>query len=293
MFLKDWHKDDTFFVFLLNINTGENKTFKHTIESFEKYESTIEKYNDEGYNVYYTVNSFYKDSKVRRKDTVETIKSIWFDVDTPDTAEEIYNKITKRFGKPTYRIRTSKGKFQILYKLKKPLKATERNKFIVESTMKLLAQYFETDMATTGIQQIFRLPGYKNMKYNNMNSYVERKTNNEFDLLPFIKFANKIKTEKVFDKKIDKFKLQNIDIKVNRYEGITDYHKGIYYNLLKKMNQDASRADIPYIRNRKKSGVSFDVVMKEISELREHYGCPFKRNFSSYYSDRLNLYNDM
>lgn len=291
MFLKEWHNNDIFYIFLLDTKTGENKTFKHNAESFEKSEETISDYNNNGFNVYYSVNSFYKEGKFRRKDTVETIKGIWFDVDTPDTADEIYKKITKQFGQPTYKIRTSEGKFQMLYKLEKPLPNTIRNRFIVESIMKILAKYFETDMATTGIQQIFRLPGYKNCKYENTNSYVIKKTKLVYGLKKFVKFANKVKEEKVFEKKIKKFELQNIDITVTDYEGIEDIHKKKYGYFLKMKNRDASTADILYLKNRKQDGVAFDVAMKEISELRDYYDYPFKRNFGAYYNDREKLYN--
>lgn len=292
-FLKEWHGEDKFFIFLLDTKTGKNMTFPHTVNSFEQYEKTIESYNEKGFNVYYTVNSFNSKDNVRRKDTVETIKAIWFDVDTPDTAEDIYKAITKEFGIPTYRIRTSKGKFQVLYKLEKPLPNTERNRFIVESVMKILAEHFGTDGATTGIQQIFRLPGYKNMKYTNMNSYVEKRTKRVYGLKKFVKFANKVKKTKVFEKKINKYELQDVEITVDKYEPIGEHHKKIYGFFLKKKNRDASVADILYLKNRKEAGVSFEVAMKEICELRDYYKYPFKRQFSLYYSDRENLYYDM
>ena len=290
MFLNKWHKDDDFYIFLLNHKTNENKTFKHNNESFNKYEETIEHYNDNGYSVYYTVNSFDSDSSFRRKDTVREIKAIWLDVDTPETAEEIYSKVVETFGRPSYKIRTSKGKFQVLYKLKKPLKNTPRNRFIVESTMKILAKYFDTDMSTVGIQQIFRLPGFKNCKYDNTDSYVMSSSKKEYDLIDFVRFANKVKTDKVFEKKINKFELQDIEITVNKYEGIDNDHKRRYGYFLKIKNRDASIADILYIKNRKRDGVAFNVIMKEITELREYYKKPFKRDFALYYSDREKIY---
>ena len=67
---------------------------------------------------------------------------------------------------------------------------------------------------------------------------------------------------------------------------------GKYTAILERNSDDASVADILYIKDRRKKTDDFDMIFNEILLIRESINKPLKRDLDEYYEDRYSIFRE-
>jgi len=318
----NWYygEGDNFFIVAIDNKTNAINNYYHTKSSFKKYYEQILLENSLwNKSLYFTINSF-KDKNTceindfkrpkKTKSNVSHIKSIVFDFDEPETSKEDCVNLIKTLNmNPTYILETSPMKFQVCYRLN-----DENIDFKeYEIVNKTLAKKFNSDINVCSIEKVFRLPFTTNHKNGFETRIIKIDIENSYD---FSMFSNKLNQFLVEDEKLAKYYeiLKNKNIKNTQAsskkpkdstKSITkktpmqnnsiDFNEDVYldahliakYQSLLKFNQDdASVADILYIKQRAKDTNNYDDIFNEIITIRNILEKPLKRDLSSYYDDR-------
>jgi hypothetical protein len=305
----DWYykEDEYFYIYLLdNHNQRFNNTYLHNKKSFlEKFENL--KYHNEKRSIYFTFNNFKKLSTSRKKENVETIKSIVFDFDNVKTSKNDLMNLVKYFKNYNYILQTSENKYQILYRLNPH--SIEFKEF--ELIHKTLSKYFKSDENVCSIEKVFRLPYSKNLKNGYTTSYLNDSNGKMIfrsdlttDIQIFIDFINQNEeVKKIYEeiienkKKILKSKkvamIDTTKTTIFKEEDFEIEEKLIkkYRSIFMRNQSDASKTDILYIKERMKIINDFEIIFNEIIKIRNKLSIPLKRNIDDYYRERYeNIY---
>jgi len=332
-FIDFYYKDDeSFFITIIDNHTKRIQNYHHNKYTFNNYYMSILNKNKNS-SLYFSKNSFYNDeyedldrneyNHIRKtKNNVETIKSIFFDFDEPQTSIQNVQKAIKIIGKPTFIVETSPKKFQMCYMLDD----TSNINFIeYELVGKCLARFFDSDISVSSVEKVLRLPFSINRKNNHQTRLlkIEQDVKYSFPLFQnilknIINEDEDIKTfyqneyEKMYNKKkikrdikkIEKSKSRKTNMKKKNLDLVFDTskfsnididikHINMYKIFLNRNQNDASICDIIYIKYRKKSCKDFNDIFDEILTIREKLNKPLKRDFNSYYDDRFELYKSI
>lgn len=267
-FLKDYFNEDENFIIAKKIKSNNGKSF-NTHHMFNmKEEEKLKKFlghcfyknSDSITDIYFTLNTYKSQpskSIKRKEEFVESIKSFYFDIDKE--VDVIYPQIISLFGKPTYKITSSKGKYQLIYKFTEPYQGD----FIYfKQLLKGVVYHLHPIDKLFDIARIFRLAGFKNKKPSNNDFLVEVEkfenyyTFEKFEkitkpfLLPDVVKKTNLKPSKTVLKQKSSHKTA-ITSDVNKYEKYSHISKKInkkYKELLEKYHNDKSTADIAYIK---------------------------------------------
>jgi hypothetical protein len=119
----------------------------------EKWQRFLRAANANNSNIYLSVYTFTKTERTENN-VVDAVDRIFLDFDTPGS----YEVFRKEF-EPTIVINTSPNKFQCFLKLSEPV-----NKAEAKAISKTLARLYNADH-TFDLARVFRLPGFRNVKY--------------------------------------------------------------------------------------------------------------------------------
>jgi hypothetical protein len=115
--------------------------------------------NDQGSNIYVSVNPLLPGSRKRTKECIASVRHIYIDIDDDGDARLAALRASELVPAPTAILSTSPGKYQALWRVAGF--DFERQ----EQTLKLLAQAFGGDPACTDRNRVLRIPGFYNRKY--------------------------------------------------------------------------------------------------------------------------------
>ena len=317
--------EDYFFITLIDNKTGSTRNYYHNKKSFfENFKQIVYSNTELQRSIYFSINSFKSEDNCEVNDydqprktklNVKQIKSIVFDFDEPDSSVHDCSKLIKSLGIiPSYILETSPKKFQVCYKLNE----NDIDFKEYELINKTLAKKFRADINVCSVEKVFRLPYFINHK----NSFQCKllKSNNELSY-NFSLFKNKVgefisQNEKLKEYH-DTLQAKHIQNKTKITKSSTKYSKVPTkakkhtknsfksdvllqidnklirkYKMLLKFNQnDASIADILYIKYKAKSSDSYDDIFNEIISIRDILDKPFKRDISTYYYDRSQFHD--
>lgn len=291
---KYFENEDYFFISFINHkNNRDIQNYLHNKESFKKfYERFL--YKNKKQSMYFTFNSFKKDSKQKIKTNVLKIKSIVFDFDDVENSKKDLEILMKCFPNYFYILNTSNLKYQICYKFENDA-SINFDEF--EKIHFTLSNYFKSDKNICSVEKLFRFPKSINKKNDFETKMFYNKNKNNTEFIEFINFINEnniellekpskqkkenqelkeIKTEK---KEIKTITLKNLEVK-------EEYIKK--YNSIYQRLKDPSKVDILYIRERKKKVNDFNLIFSEIIKIREKLNLPLKRTIDVYYNERYN-----
>lgn len=114
--------------------------------------------NAAGFGVYMTPNPLADGARRRSKETTRHVSSVWLDLDRD--AEAAIERLTRRMPPPTTIVRTSRGKYQVLWRVAAPIDVDAG-----ERILRGLAVAYGGDRAATDACRLLRLPGFVNTKY--------------------------------------------------------------------------------------------------------------------------------
>jgi hypothetical protein len=115
--------------------------------------------NDNGANVYVSVNPLRTGSRKRTKECIASVRHIYIDIDEDGDARLASLRASDRVPVPSVVLSTSPGKYQVLWRV------TGFDFERQEQTLKLLTQTFGGDPACTDRNRVLRIPGFLNCKY--------------------------------------------------------------------------------------------------------------------------------
>jgi len=112
--------------------------------------------NAHGWGVYITPSVLKRDGHNRRKGAFHQRQTIvYLDCDQPRCLDQI----KERYPHPTLVVRTSKGRYQVYWRLDQPVDIAEQ-----ETLMAAMAIDVEADRAATDVSRVLRLPTFWNRK---------------------------------------------------------------------------------------------------------------------------------
>lgn len=301
-----FESNEYFFITMINHQTNRTTNYHHNIHSFQRNLSKILYANSES-SIYFTINSFKDEENsflnkykypAKVKGNVSMLKALVFDFDNPTTSKlNIANLIKTLKILPTYTLKTSPGKFQICFMLENSVNLLEW-----EKVNKTLAYYFDSDINVCSAEKLFRLPYFINKKNDYETNLCNFDFNRKYDFSIFEDFiknttdkkmveainrANKIKHNTA---RIRKLIPKNSIVYEKKIETIEPRFVGKYTAILERNSDDASVADILYIKDRRKKTDDFDMIFNEILLIRESLNKPLKRDLNEYYKDRYSLF---
>ena len=301
-----FYSNEYFFITMINHQTNKTTNYHHNIYSFERNFSKILYANNES-SIYFTINSFKDEENsylnqykqpAKVKGNVSKVKALVFDFDDPTTSKlNVANLIKTLKILPTYTLKTSLGKFQICFMLNDSVDSLNW-----EKVNKILAYYFDSDINVCSVEKLFRLPYFINKKNNYETNLCNFDFNRKYDfsifedfiknttdkkMLESINRANKIKHN---TSRIRKLIPKNSIVYEKKIETIEERFVGKYTAILERNTDDASVADILYIKDRRKKTDDFDMIFNEILLIREKLNKPLKRDLNEYYKDRYSLF---
>jgi hypothetical protein len=115
--------------------------------------------NAQGANIYFSVNSLLPDAKKRTKNAIAEPRALYLDLDEDGDRKLAAIRASANVPPPTFVIRTSPGKYQILWRVRGFSIAEQ------EAMLKTLTLVFGGDRACTDCARVLRLPGFFNRKY--------------------------------------------------------------------------------------------------------------------------------
>jgi len=285
--------NEYFYIFLLNRSNKETKQYYNNITTFQKNYNNYKRLNKEGWDVYFSVNSFqFIEGKIYRQEKfVKENKSFFFDIDV--NTEEIKNNIIKELGEPTIQIQTSEAKYQLFY-------CIDSNKSDLQDLKKKsqeMTYYFDTDK-TFDLARVARLPFFINNK-NKWEVKINKFNQKTFEVTYFDKIeyqqelqGNKLPTQKKERKKKEVTSLNVPKGKINP----TYVYK---YNQFLKKTIDADHPEGNYSQ----ADMSFIVYLVKVKKLTrtptiyKHFlnTCPNveerHQNTEQYFLDTFNKIN--
>lgn len=114
--------------------------------------------NARNWNVYITPSVMKPSARNRRKESFLLEQSIIY-LDCDD--QTCLNEIKARYPYPTLVIKTSRGRYQVYWKLIEPITVRDQ-----ENLMRMMARNVGADIATTDVSRVMRLAGFWNRKPN-------------------------------------------------------------------------------------------------------------------------------
>ena len=297
---------DYFFITVINHQTNKTTNYHHNIYSFERNLSRILYANNQN-SIYFTINSFKDEdnsflnehkhpSKV--KGNVSKVKALVFDFDDPATSvTNVVNLIKTLKITPTYILQTSPKKFQICFMLENSVDSLNW-----EKVNKILAYYFDSDINVCSVEKLFRLPYFINRKNNFETRLIKPDFSFKYSFSIFEDFIKNTTNEKMIDAKNKANKIKHNTPRIRKLipkdsivyekklEKIEERFIGKYTAILERNSDDASRADILYIKDRRKKIDDFDMIFNEILLIRESINKPLKRDLDEYYKDRYSIF---
>jgi hypothetical protein len=115
--------------------------------------------NANGSNVYVAANPLRSGSRKRTKESIAEIRHLYIDIDIDGEVRLSALRASNEVPMPTTIIKTSPGKYQVLWRVEGFDFATQ------EQTLKRLAIAFGGDPACTDCNRVIRVPGSHNHKY--------------------------------------------------------------------------------------------------------------------------------
>lgn len=129
-----------------------------TVSQIEKYLNYCRFRNASGWNIYITPSVLKPFAQNRRKESFcPHQKVIYLDCDAPSCL----NDIKSRYPYPTLVVRTSKGRYQIYWRLSEAVTLSDQEKL-----MRRLARDLGADIAATDVSRVLRFPSFWNRKQN-------------------------------------------------------------------------------------------------------------------------------
>lgn len=262
----------------------------HTIESFLIELKKIQKMNERyKKDVYLSLNTFKSPDKGRFEHNVRDVRYQFFDIDYD--AENIKNRIIDELGEPTYIIKTSKNKYQLLYGLE-----GEVDPELSKRISKTLSEYFGTDH-TFDLARVFRCPYLINNKngfevkieklgvLNRLERFTEFINSQNIPLMELDekkpKQSKKTENKSLFDvesepttepaknnsnkKSVKKLKKASETTKYNS----KNKYIGTYEKQVEKVEGDRSRADLAFVRFLMYRHMSFENAIKNLEQVRD------------------------
>ena len=123
----------------------------------------LRKLNDQGYDVYCTVNTVSPRAQTRTKADVTRVKRLQLDLD--DNGREGLARLRRdvdagRTPPPAVVMQSSRGRFQVLWNTEPARWTAEK----AEETMRRLAARYGGDRAVADVARVMRVPGFRNCK---------------------------------------------------------------------------------------------------------------------------------
>jgi len=309
-FLKDYFNDDEYFIIARKFPKDSKAITYQSIHNIN--DKHLEKFlykcfylnRDNKNDIYFTLNSYKKQTTRYPKRSelfVEGVKGFYFDIDKE--VDIIYPKIIELFGYPSYKITSSQGKYQLIYKFDEPYRG-DISKF--KQLLKAVVYNFHPLDKLFDTARLFRLAGFTNKKIGNDNYkvYVE-KFGNLYTFERFEKIASKFSVPEKPQKKntskieakiplksktINKSNIGSPDTIFVKYEGIKKIINRKYKELLNKYNQDYSTADLAYARwlRTVKQIDDDEVIIKKLFEARGYTDMMDKHGYQiEYYIENI------
>ena len=184
---KYFNNDEYFFISFINHSDNRDiQNYLHNKESFNKfYEKFL--YKNKKQSMYFTFNTFKKDSKQKIKLNVEKLKSIIFDFDDVENSKKDLEILMKCFPNYFYILNTSDLKYQICYKFENDA-SIDFDEF--EKIHFTLSNYFKSDKNICSIEKLSRFPKSINKKNDFETKMFYNKNKNTTELIEFINFIN-------------------------------------------------------------------------------------------------------
>ena len=161
-FLSEWFGAEDTFALLLR-HADPSRTRQRIVRQGDLLKSNylgwLAHENAHGCNVYFSVNSLLADAKKRTKNAIAEARALYLDLDEHGDRKMAAIRASDRVPPPSIVIRTSPGKYQILWRVR-GFSIPEQ-----EAMLKTLAATFGGDRACTDCARVLRLPGFFNRKY--------------------------------------------------------------------------------------------------------------------------------
>ena len=161
-FLSEWFGAEDTFALLLR-HADPSRTRQRIVRQGDLLKSNylgwLAHENAHGANVYFSVNSLLPDAKKRTKNAIAEARALYLDLDEHGDRKMAAIRASDRVPPPSIVIRTSPGKYQILWRVR-GFSIPEQ-----EAMLKPLAATFGGDRACTDCARVLRLPGFFNRKY--------------------------------------------------------------------------------------------------------------------------------
>ena len=152
------------------------------------------------------------------------------------------------------------------------------------------------------IEKLFRFPYFINRKNDYETNFYDFDFNLKYDSTIFEDFIKNTPDKKMVDAKnrankikhnaprIRKLIVKNSIVYEKKLETIEPRLIGKYTAILERNSDDASVADVLYIKDRRKKTNDFDMIFNEILLIRESINKPLKRDLNEYYKDRYSIF---
>ena len=161
-FLAQWFDVEDTFALVLR-HADPSRTRQRIVRQGDLFKSNhlgwLAHENAHGANIYFSVNSFFPDSKKRTKNAIAEPRALYLDLDEDGDRKLDAIRASAKVPPPSVVIRTSPSKYQILWRVR-GFSIPEQ-----EATLKTLASAFGGDRACTDCARVLRLPGFFNRKY--------------------------------------------------------------------------------------------------------------------------------
>ena len=162
-FLAQWFDVEDTFALVLR-HADPSRTRQRIVRQGDLFKSNylgwLAHENAHGANVYFSVNSLLPDARKRTKNSIAEPRALYLDLDEDGDRKLAAIRASANVPPPTFVIRTSPGKYQILWRVR-GFSIPEQ-----EAMLKTLTLAFGGDRACTDCARVLRLPGFFNRKYN-------------------------------------------------------------------------------------------------------------------------------
>ena len=301
-----FESNEYFFITIINHQNNKTTNYHHNIHSFQRNLSKILYANSES-SIYFTINSFKDEENsflnkykypAKVKGNVSKVKALVFDFDDPNSSiSNVVNLIRTLNFKPNYILQTSPKKFQVCFMLENSVDLLNW-----EKVNKTLAYYFNSDINVCSMEKVFRFPYFINRKNDFQTKLINYDFSFRYDFAKFEDFIKNTTDKKMVDAINRANKIKHNTPRIRRLtpkdsivyekkiETIEERFVGKYTAILERNSDDASVADILYIKDRRKKTDDFDMIFNEILLIRESLNKPLKRDLNEYYKNRYSLF---
>jgi hypothetical protein len=161
-FLAEWFGAEDTFALLLR-HADPSRTRQRIVRQGDllkaNYVGWLAHENARGANIYFSVNPLLSGAKKRTKNAIAEARALYLDLDEDGDRKMAAIRASDNVPPPSVVIRTSPGKYQILWRVRSFSIPEE------EAMLKTLAAVFGGDRACTDCARVLRLPGFFNRKY--------------------------------------------------------------------------------------------------------------------------------